>query len=98
MIKRGTKNVGIKLNGNWLIGRVVISSASIPKGVGELRIPNVTAVTRSRIPRAFHTITVRFRRGVVDNNTKATRGAVAPMATSPHPAGSAKDPGRMSRA
>src|SRR5262249_18753091 len=89
---RGTKNVGIRLRGNWPIGRVVTSPARTPRGLGEERTPRVTASTRSRHPSTFHTMNVLRGKGGLQY--QATTGAVTPMAKSPQPAGRANAPGK----
>src|SRR6267378_4902161 len=84
----GTANVGIKLIGSTVIIAVATSLGLIHLAV----VPNATAVTRSKIPRVCHKI--KLLRRLMFASLMAAKGAVAPIAMSPHPAGNAKTPGR----
>src|SRR6516225_4521461 len=71
----------------------VVTSPAAPEARTELSPPTLTATTRSRIPRRFHTTKTRLiakpgRR----TRARATQGAVTPMAMSPRPAGPREHP------
>ena len=84
----GTANVGIKLSGS-----TVISGVATSWGLSNLAVvPSVTAITRSKIPRVCQKI--KLLRRLKFASLRAAKGAVAPMAMSPQPAGNAKTPGR----
>ncbi len=93
MTNNGTRYAGISTSGNRAIGPVVTSPAA-PEARAELSPPTLTATTKSKIPSRFQATKTRLiakpgRR----TRTRATHGAVTPMAMSPRPAGQAKAPG-----
>ena len=73
----GTKNVGIKLNGNTVIAAI----GTLPGRMNPTIVPTPTAVTKSKIPSACHKIKLPRCPGLLSFH--ATNGAVSPIRMSP---------------
>jgi hypothetical protein len=92
IMKSGTKNVGMRLNGSTVIGNIEGPCGSNKRAV----VPRLTAVTRSSIPSICQAI--KLPRCAGSASFQAANPAVAPINISPYPAGHANSAGSRLRA